>query len=116
MCITKFLWVLKVDQVGVWGTLIPNSQRFLFFRPGKVHMPFIHSIFDADKKRTRKKKTQIFHSFNRLSPRICKNEVLRGNKKIRYLCISQIPFSSKTLFLKGGNCILVTKTGEDGKH
>ena len=34
LCKTKFLWVLKFGQVGVWGTLIPNSpyvRRFFVF-------------------------------------------------------------------------------------
>ena len=58
----------------------------VFFFPGKVHKSFIHSIFWAEKKKQPgKKKKQPFHSFIRKSSKMHKNELFRGNKKIRYL-------------------------------
>ena len=79
-----------------------------FFFPGKVHMPFIHSIsqlfFFFPQ---RKKKKQLFHSFIRNSSKMHKKELIRGNKKIRYLWsrlkylqfwIFQVKFYQKSIF------------------
>ena len=72
--------------IQIWPSLtyfLIKSVVFFFFRkfgyfccfffPGKVHMSFIHSsekaVFFF---RSRKKKKQLFHSFNRFCPKMCK--------------------------------------------
>ena len=48
-----------------------------------------HSFhFSSGKKTQPGKKKQLFHSFIRYSSQTLKNELVRGNKKIRYLCIT----------------------------
>ena len=52
-----------------------------FFSRGQVHMSFIHSILEAGKKNTTRKKKQLFHSFNRNPSKMRKNELIREIKK-----------------------------------
>ena len=62
---------------------------FVFFLfHGKVQVSFIHSTFLAEKKKQTGKKKQLFHSFIRNSSKMRKNELFRGNKKIRYLWLN----------------------------
>ena len=59
---------------------LPNFVFFCqFFFPGKVHMSFIHSIFDAEKKTTRKKNSFFIHSFD--IPQKCTKTNLSGEIK-----------------------------------
>ena len=52
----------------------------VFFFHGKVHMSFIHSILEAGKKNTTRKKKQLFHSFNRNSSKSAQKRTFPGKK------------------------------------
>ena len=59
---------------------------FVFFSfPGKVHLPFIHSISELFFFFRHRKKKQLFHSFVRICQKTHKNVLIPVNKKIRYL-------------------------------
>ena len=61
------------------------------FFPEKVHMSFIHSLFEAEKKKkTQKLKKNSFfiHSFD-IPQKVDKKELFLGNKKIRYLWLHE---------------------------
>ena len=63
---------------------------FFFFAPVKVHISFIHSIWDLCFffPVAGKKKTQHFHSFIRLCPKMCKIWTLSGKKKYGTLALT----------------------------
>ena len=94
----SFIWILRKSVFFTKLVVFFFPRIFVwflfFFFHGKVHMSFIHSILEAGKKKhnPEKKNSFFIHSFD-IPQKVHKNELFRGNKKIRFLWLVSFYFS-----------------------